>query len=51
MFGPVVNPLYSIVFNDAADINKQDITLKMAVFFAPRIKDITAYVFTEKLRQ
>ncbi|XP_072022006.1 uncharacterized protein [Amphiura filiformis] len=50
VFGPVVSPLYSVVFNSAADITTQNITLKMPVFFAPNIKDITAYVFTDKLR-
>lgn len=49
VFGPVSAPLYSLAFNSASDITTQEVTLKMPVYFAPHIKDITDYVFTDKL--
>ncbi|XP_022092868.1 H/ACA ribonucleoprotein complex non-core subunit NAF1-like isoform X2 [Acanthaster planci] len=51
VFGPVSCPLYTLRFNSVSDIKDLKIELQTQVFFAPKIQNMTTYVFTQRLKQ
>ncbi|KAG8194845.1 hypothetical protein JTE90_017278 [Oedothorax gibbosus] len=51
VFGPVVEPFYSVRFNSLEHIAKKTIVIDADVFFAPEKTDITSYVFVDQLRK
>ena len=50
VFGPVGMPWYSVRFNSVEDIQKREITVGMKVYCAPRVEELTKYVFVEHLK-
>ncbi|XP_065146204.1 uncharacterized protein naf1 [Paramisgurnus dabryanus] len=50
VFGPVCQPYYVLRFNSKEDIDKKDLKIQDPVYFAPKIKDFTDYIFTERLK-
>ncbi|KAA0720865.1 H/ACA ribonucleoprotein complex non-core subunit NAF1 [Triplophysa tibetana] len=50
VFGPVCQPYYVMRFNSNEDISKKELKIRDPVYFAPKIKDFTGYIFTEKLK-
>lgn len=51
VFGPVCQPYYVLRFNSHDDIDQKDLKIQDPVYFAPKIKDFTDYVFTERLQK
>lgn len=52
VFGPVVEPNYSIRFNSKAEIASRGITINMPIYFVPNSPaPITEYVFVSELRK
>ncbi|XP_073694524.1 uncharacterized protein naf1 [Garra rufa] len=50
VFGPVCQPYYVLRFNSQEDIDQKDLKIRDPVYFAPKIKDFTDYIFTERLK-
>lgn len=51
IFGPVCQPYYVLRFNSHDDIDQKDVKVRDPVYFAPKIKDFTDYIFTERLHE
>ncbi|KAI4901549.1 hypothetical protein NFI96_013087 [Prochilodus magdalenae] len=51
VFGPVCQPYYVLRFNSHQDIEQRSLGIGEPVFFAPKIKDFTDYVFVEELNR
>ncbi|XP_017349749.1 H/ACA ribonucleoprotein complex non-core subunit NAF1 isoform X2 [Ictalurus punctatus] len=51
VFGPVCQPYYILRFNSQEDIEQRDLKIKEPVYFAPKIKDFTEYIFVEQIKQ
>ncbi|XP_051976275.1 H/ACA ribonucleoprotein complex non-core subunit NAF1-like [Xyrauchen texanus] len=51
VFGPVCQPYYVLRFNSHEDIDQKDLKIRDLVYFAPKIKDFTDYIFTEQLKE
>ncbi|XP_016412072.1 H/ACA ribonucleoprotein complex non-core subunit NAF1-like isoform X3 [Sinocyclocheilus rhinocerous] len=51
VFGPVCQPYYALRFNSHDDIDQKDLKIRDVVYFAPKIKDFTDYIFTERLQR
>ncbi|KAL2102638.1 hypothetical protein ACEWY4_001806 [Coilia grayii] len=51
VFGPVVQPFYVLRFNSDKDIAEKRLRTRDTVYFAPGMKDLTDYIFTDRLRQ
>uniref|UniRef100_A0A915PYA1 H/ACA ribonucleoprotein complex non-core subunit NAF1 n=1 Tax=Setaria digitata TaxID=48799 RepID=A0A915PYA1_9BILA len=49
IFGPVVKPMYAILFNDIKEANQWKVN--SAMYYAPAAAQFTHRIFTEKLRQ
>ncbi|VDO53462.1 unnamed protein product [Onchocerca flexuosa] len=49
IFGPVVKPMYAILFNDVKEANEWK--MGSAMYYAPLASQFTNTIFTEKLRQ
>ncbi|XP_060746004.1 H/ACA ribonucleoprotein complex non-core subunit NAF1 [Tachysurus vachellii] len=50
VFGPVCQPYYILRFNSLEDIQQRDLKIRDPVYFAPKIKDFTEYIFVEKIK-
>lgn len=50
VFGPVGSPWYSLRFNSHKDIEKKSISCGQKVYCAPKVENLTNYVFVEHLR-
>ncbi|XP_062861309.1 H/ACA ribonucleoprotein complex non-core subunit NAF1 isoform X2 [Trichomycterus rosablanca] len=51
VFGPVCQPYYVLRFNSQEEIEQKDLKIRDPVFFAPKIKDFTGYIFVEQIKQ
>ncbi|TSK13316.1 H/ACA ribonucleoprotein complex non-core subunit NAF1 [Bagarius yarrelli] len=51
VFGPVCQPYYILRFNSKEDIQQKDLKIREPVYFAPKIKDLTEYIFVEQIKQ
>uniref|UniRef100_A0A8C1K9Z3 H/ACA ribonucleoprotein complex non-core subunit NAF1 n=1 Tax=Cyprinus carpio TaxID=7962 RepID=A0A8C1K9Z3_CYPCA len=51
VFGPVCQPYYVFRFNSHDDIDQKELKIQDVVYFAPKIKDFTDYIFTERLQR
>ncbi|XP_016414316.1 H/ACA ribonucleoprotein complex non-core subunit NAF1-like isoform X3 [Sinocyclocheilus rhinocerous] len=51
VFGPVCQPYYVLRFNSHDDIDQKDLKIRDTVYFAPKIKDFTDYIFTQVLQK
>lgn len=51
VFGPVCQPYYVLRFNSHDDIEQKDLKTRDTVYFAPKIKDFTDYIFTQLLQK
>ncbi|XP_052411267.1 H/ACA ribonucleoprotein complex non-core subunit NAF1-like isoform X1 [Carassius gibelio] len=51
VFGPVCQPYYALRFNSHDDIDQKDLKIRDTVYFAPKIKDFTDYIFTQLLQE
>ncbi|XP_030632877.1 H/ACA ribonucleoprotein complex non-core subunit NAF1 [Chanos chanos] len=51
VFGPVCQPYYILRFNSHEDIKSKGLKAQDTVYFAPKVKDFTDYIFTEQLKQ
>ncbi|XP_053364242.1 H/ACA ribonucleoprotein complex non-core subunit NAF1 [Clarias gariepinus] len=51
VFGPVCQPYYILRFNSQEDIEQKELKIKEPVYFAPKIKDFTEYIFVEQIKQ
>lgn len=51
VFGPVGSPWYSLRFNSSKDIENKSVTCGQKVYCAPKVENLTNYVFVEHLRQ
>ncbi|VDK78822.1 unnamed protein product [Onchocerca ochengi] len=49
VFGPVIKPMYAILFNDIKEANEWK--MGSAMYYAPLASQFTHTIFTEKLRQ
>ncbi|XP_048763866.2 uncharacterized protein LOC125671923 isoform X2 [Ostrea edulis] len=51
VFGPVGSPWYSVRFNSTTDIESKSLCCGQKVYCAPKVENLTNYVFVEHLRQ
>ncbi|KAB5542008.1 hypothetical protein PHYPO_G00086480 [Pangasianodon hypophthalmus] len=51
VFGPVCQPYYILRFNSQEEIEQRDLKIREPVYFAPKIKDFTEYIFVEQIKQ
>ncbi|KAK1790388.1 hypothetical protein P4O66_014288, partial [Electrophorus voltai] len=51
VFGPVCQPYYVLRFNSQEEIEQKNLHLREMVFFAPKLRDFTDYIFVEKIKQ
>ncbi|XP_076861288.1 uncharacterized protein naf1 [Brachyhypopomus gauderio] len=51
VFGPVCQPYYILRFNSQEEIEQRNLRLREPVFFAPKLKDFTEYIFVEQIKQ
>ncbi|KAF5897200.1 coiled-coil domain-containing protein, partial [Clarias magur] len=51
VFGPVCQPYYILRFNSQDDIQQKELKITEPVYFAPKIKDFTEYIFVEQIKQ
>uniref|UniRef100_A0AAY4DCF6 H/ACA ribonucleoprotein complex subunit n=1 Tax=Denticeps clupeoides TaxID=299321 RepID=A0AAY4DCF6_9TELE len=51
VFGPVVQPFYVLRFNSEEHIQQKELRTQETMYFAPDLTDLTAYIFTEQLKQ
>ncbi|KAK3517698.1 hypothetical protein QTP70_015684 [Hemibagrus guttatus] len=51
VFGPVCQPYYILRFNSQEDMQQKDLKIRDLVYFAPKIKDFTEYIFVEQIKQ